>query len=92
MSNAILNSVTNGTEEELDCHKCHDSLWLHEVINDVFDAGLQNNKLSLLFLENTNAKMAVKSSSELINRPYFAQKSLPCGYCRLVAEDQANLI
>ena len=64
--NAILNSVTNKTEEAIDCQvydvdKCHDSLWPHEVVNDLFDAGLTNDKLSLLFLENTNAQVAVKS-------------------------------
>ena len=71
--NAILNSVINGNEEALDCQvydvdKCHDSLWLHEVINDLFDAGLQNDKLSLLFLENTNAQVAVKSTSGISRR------------------------
>ena len=71
--NAILNSVKNGSEEALDCQvydvdKCHDSLWLHEVVNDLFDAGMINDKLSLLFLENSHAQVAVKSSSGISRR------------------------
>ena len=73
--NAVLNYVTNGDEEPLDCQvydvdvdKCHDSLWIHEVINDLFDAGFQNDKLSLLFLENSSAQIAIKTSSGMSRR------------------------
>ena len=48
--------------------KCHDSLWLHEVVNDLFSAGMNNDKLSLLFLENTHAQVAVKSSNGISRR------------------------
>ena len=51
-----------------DVEKCFDALWLQECINDVFDAGLQNDKLPLLFLENCNAKVAVKSSRGISKR------------------------
>ena len=59
--NAILNSVVEGNEEALDVQlydleKAFDSLWLHEVINNLFEAGLNNDKLTLLFLENTSAQ------------------------------------
>ena len=71
--NAILNSVKNGNEDALDCQvfdveKCHDSLWLHEVVNDLFDAGMKNDKLALLFLENSSAQVAVKNSSGISRR------------------------
>ena len=54
--NAIINSIAKENKEALDIQifdieKCFDSLWLHEVINCLFDAGLQNDKLPLLFLE-----------------------------------------
>ena len=29
-----------------------DSLWVHEIINDLFDAGFTNNNLNMLFLES----------------------------------------
>ena len=45
-----------------------DYLWLHEVINCLYEAGLRNDKLPLLFLENNNAKVAVKCNNELSSR------------------------
>ena len=44
--------------------KCFDALWVQECINDLFYAGLDNDKLPLLFLENQNAKCAVKLITE----------------------------
>jgi hypothetical protein len=55
--NAVLNSVVNGKEEPIDVQvydigKCFDALWVEECINDLYDAGFNNDKLPLLFLEN----------------------------------------
>ena len=63
--NAISNSVLKGQEEDVDIQvfdieKCFDALWAQECINDIYDAGLTNDKLPLLFLENMNAQCAVK--------------------------------
>ena len=71
--NAIANSVINGNEESVDVQlfdikKCFDALWLEECINDLYDSGLDNDKLPLLFMENSNAKIAVKTSSGLSKR------------------------
>ena len=41
---------------------------MQECINDLYDAGLKNDKLPLLFLENKNAKVAVKTSLGLSKR------------------------
>ena len=62
-----MNSIKKGNEEPVDfqvydVEKCFDTLWLHEVINCLFEAGLQNDKLPLLFLENNTAQVAVKTS------------------------------
>ena len=70
--NAIMNSI-NENEKALDfqvydIEKCFDSLWLHEVINCLYDAGLNNDKLPLLFLENNNAKVAVKTNERISKR------------------------
>ena len=51
-----------------DVKQCFDSLWLHEVIDCLFKAGLQNDKLPLLFLENETAQVAVKTSGGISNR------------------------
>ena len=71
--NAISNSVVNGKEDPVDIQlfdveKCFDSLWVEECINDIFEAGLNNDKLVLLYLENQNANIAVKTPRGKSNR------------------------
>ena len=55
--NAILNSRNKSSKESLDIkvydiEQCFDSMWLHEVITSLFEAGLKNDKLPLLFLDS----------------------------------------
>ena len=71
--NAITNSVMNGKEEPLDIQvfdieKCFDALWVEECINDIFETGFDNDKLPLLFLENQNAMIAVKTPTGVSKR------------------------
>ena len=71
--NAVTNSVVKGKEEEVDIQvfdveKCFDALWVQECMNDIFEAGLNNDKLPLLFLENQNARVAIKTSNGLSKR------------------------
>ena len=71
--NAISNSVIKGKEEPVDIQiydveKCFDALWLQDCINDLFEAGLQNDKLPLLLLENLNAQVAVKTPNGISRR------------------------
>ena len=65
--NAVMNSIKKGKEDPVDIQvfdieKCFDALWLQECINDIYEAGLQNDKLPLHFIENANAKVAIKTS------------------------------
>lgn len=41
--------------------QCFDALWLHEVINDLYDSGVRNSSLNLLFEGNSKARMSVKT-------------------------------
>ena len=71
--NAIMNSIRKNSEEAIDCQvydieKCFDNLWLEEVINCLYEAGLNNDKLPLLFLENKTAQVAVKTSTGISKR------------------------
>ena len=71
--NAIMNSIKHKKDESVDFQvydneKCFDTLWLHEVINCLYEAGLQNDKLPLLFMENRNAQVAVKTTGGLSKR------------------------
>ena len=68
--NAITNSMKNTSEDALDIQvydveQCFDSLWLQEVITCLYEAGFRNDKLPLLFLENRNAQVAVKTPGGL---------------------------
>ena len=55
--NAIMNSSKRGSDEPCDIcvydvRKCFDSLWLSECVNDLYESGLQNDKLCLLYYSN----------------------------------------
>ena len=71
--NAILNSISKGTKEAHDIQvydneQCFDSLWLQECINALYEAEFTNDKLSLLFLLNSHAQVAIKNSSGITER------------------------
>ena len=66
--NAVMNQSKQNPKEAVDIgvydiHKCFDSLWLDECINDLYDAGLQNDQLNVLYNSNLNARIVVKTSS-----------------------------
>ena len=66
--NAITNASKKNPKEAIDINvydviKCFDSLWLAECINDLYDAGLKNDKLVLLYKSNITANIAIKTSS-----------------------------
>ena len=56
------------SESEHDVEKCFDALWLHEVINCLYETGITNDKLTLLFIKNKNAQVAIKPNAGLSNR------------------------
>ena len=51
-----------------DVDKCFDKLWAQECFNDIYENGFQNEKLNLLYEENVNAKVAVKTHSGITRR------------------------
>ena len=71
--NAVLNSVKQGTEQALDLcaydvDKCFDSLWTYECMNYLYEAGLKNDKLPLLFKMNQSSQIAVRTPIGLTRR------------------------
>ena len=71
--NAVTNSIVNGKADAVDVQvfdveKCFDALWMQECINDLFETGFTNDKLSLLYLENQNAKIAIKTPQGISKR------------------------
>ena len=71
--NAIMNSIVSGKEEACDItvhdiEKCFDSLWAQECVNTLYEYGLDNDQLVLIFEETQNAKIAMKTSMGLTDR------------------------
>ena len=70
---AIINSVINGNSapiqaQIMDIEKCFDKLWLESCINALYEAGMKNDLLNLLYLENKNAQIAVKVNGRMTER------------------------
>jgi hypothetical protein len=68
-----MNSVKRGPKEAVhicayDAEKCFDYLWTFECINDLYESGLQNDKLAVLFAINKNAQVAIKTSHGMTKR------------------------
>ena len=61
---AISNSVVNDKFKPIqvqvtDIEKCLDKMWLQSCVNSLYEAGLRNDMLNLLYIENKNALIAV---------------------------------
>ena len=44
-----------------DYKQCFDSLWLQECLSDIYDSGVRDDKLALLYNINTHVNVAVKT-------------------------------
>ena len=51
-----------------DCRQCFDSLWQDEVTNDIFEAGMKDDKLALLYEINKINNLAVKTKHGITER------------------------
>ena len=70
---AVTNSVIKGRSEPIqvqvtDAIQCFDKMWLQGCINAIYEAGLQNDMLNLLYIENKNAQIAVKVDNKTSRR------------------------
>ena len=51
-----------------DYRQCFDTLWLEECINDLYDTGVVDDNLALIYEANKNNKVAVKTPFGLTER------------------------
>ena len=51
-----------------DYKQCFDSLWLNECLNDIYESGVTDDKLALLYDINTHVKVAVKTPVGISDR------------------------
>ena len=67
MLNGIISDVLSTKKKKpidiqvFDYKQCFDSLWLQECLNDIYDSGVKDDKLALLYNINTDVKVAVKT-------------------------------
>ena len=52
----------------LDYRQCFDSMWLEETVNDLFETGLQNDNLNIIYKLNGTNKVAVVTPHGLTER------------------------
>ena len=76
--NAVTNEIVRKKKEGIDLqifdvYKCFDKLWAKECFNDIFESGFTNDKLPLLFNENINAKVAVKTARGTTRRTNISE-------------------
>ena len=57
--NEALKKKTNVDIEILDYRQCFDGMWLDETINDMFEAGLVNDNLNLIYKLNEKNKVLI---------------------------------
>jgi hypothetical protein len=60
----------------LDVKQCFDGLWTKECLNDVFQAGVQDEKLALIYEASKSAHFAVKTPVGLTKRSTVKEKIL----------------
>ena len=70
--NAIINDAVH-TKKNVDIliydyRQCFDSLWLEECINDLYDAGITDDQLALIYEANKRNNVAVKTPYGLTER------------------------
>ena len=71
--NGIINEVINQKKTGiditiLDYRQCFDSLWMEEVMNDLWEAGITDDKLGLIYKMNERTNVAVKTPFGLSER------------------------
>ena len=73
MLNAVINSIKAGKEEACDItlyavEQCFDALWAQECINTLYECGLNNDKLGILYEETKHANIAIKTAMGITER------------------------
>ena len=62
--NGVINEVVQDKSKSLDVgvldyRQCFDSMWLEDTINDLYEAGVTDDQLALIYKSNQTNKVAV---------------------------------
>ena len=52
----------------MDYKQCFDAMWLRETMNDLYNSGVQDDQLALLFEANKEVRVAIKTPNGLTDR------------------------
>ena len=74
--NGIINDVLNSKGKAIDIQildykQCFDAMWLEETLNDMFEAGINDDNLAILYEANKSVEVAVKTPHGLTKREAF---------------------
>ena len=94
---AVTNSVINGKEDPIqiqvgNVEKYFDKWWLQKTTNGLFEAGIQNDKLNLLYNENRSTKVAIKVNNQITRRVTMNDLELQGSIKCTVSMDKVNKI
>ena len=75
---SCLNSANRNESPPIDLHKydltkCFDGLWLEECCNNLYEAGVIDDKLAMVYEGNAVNKVAVKTAGGLTERKIIAR-------------------
>ena len=79
MINGIIHDVLNNKVTKpinitvLDYRQCFDSMWLEEAMNDLFEAGLDDDKIAVIYEANKTNQVAINTPSGLTERKIISQ-------------------
>ena len=79
MINGIIHDVLNNKVTKpinitvLDYRQCFDSMWLEEAMNDLFEAGLDDDKIAVIYEANKTNQVAINTPSGLTERKIIKQ-------------------
>ena len=70
---SVQNAVIHNESPPIDIHmydlcKCFDSLWLEECCNNLYEAGIKDDKLAMIYEGNQTNKVAVRTPGGLTER------------------------
>ena len=71
--NGIINEVNNNKNRAidvviLDYKQCFDGMWLQDSLNDLYDAGVKDRNLAIIYEANRKNKVAVKTPNDITDR------------------------
>ena len=74
--NSVINEVIQNKKhsidiEILDYKKCFDSMWMEECVNDLWEAGVQDDQLALIYKINEKVNVAVNTPFGITERKFI---------------------